>query len=260
METVKIIKIGGNVVDNPEKLSKFLRDFATLEGAKILVHGGGKIATKISESLGIKTTMIEGRRVTDKDTLGVVTMVYAGGVNKSIVSLLRAEGVNAFGLSGADGGLIISKKRAASPVDYGFVGDPIIEKFSVECASMLIDAGFIPVVAPITISEQGELLNTNADTVASTIAQALASKYKIELVYCFEKRGVLTDVNCEDSVISEITPEYFEELKAQGVIVDGMLPKLTNAFKAIGNGVEKVVICSSDMVAAKGYGGTTLKS
>lgn len=258
MKSVKVIKIGGNVVDNPEKLSKFLRDFASLEGAKILVHGGGKIATQISKSLGIETQMIDGRRVTDGDTLNVVTMVYAGLINKKIVAALRNEGVNSFGLCGADGGLIISKKRAANPVDYGFVGDPIVNKFGFKSAETLIDGGFMPIIAPITISEEGELLNTNADTVASTVAQALASKYEVELVYCFEKRGVLRDIEDENSVISQIDPQYFEELKSAGIVADGMLPKLTNAFKAIDNGVARVVICSSEEVATEGYGGTTL--
>lgn len=257
---VKVIKIGGNVVDNPEKLKKFLRDFAKIDGAKILVHGGGKIATQISKSLEIETKMIDGRRVTDKETLDVVTMVYAGLINKRIVAMLRAEGVNAFGLSGADGGLIVSKRRSPMPVDYGYVGDPIVEKFSVKSAEVLIDNGFTAVVAPITISDECELLNTNADTIASTIAQALSVKYDVELVYCFEKRGVLLDVNDENSLVAEINPEKFEKLKSEGVIVDGMLPKLSNAFKAIDKGVSTVVICSSDAVAEKGYGGTTLKN
>lgn len=255
---VKVIKIGGNVVDNPEKLNKFLRDFATIEGAKILVHGGGKIATQISKSVGIEAQMIDGRRVTDLETLKIVTMVYAGLINKNIVANLRTEGVESVGLCGADGGLIVSKRREPNPIDYGYVGDPIIDDFSLKTAKMFIDNGYTMVVAPITISASGELLNTNADTVASTIAQALAVVYDVELVYCFEKRGVLTDVNDENSVINEITPTYFEQLKCEGVIVDGMLPKLTNAFKAIDNGVNKVVICSSEAVSEVGYGGTSL--
>ncbi|MFI3267543.1 MAG: acetylglutamate kinase [Rikenellaceae bacterium] len=255
---VKVIKIGGNVVDNPEKLEKFLRDFATIKGAKILVHGGGKIATQISKSVGIEAQMIDGRRVTDAETLKVVIMVYAGLINKNIVAKLRSENVDAIGMCGADGGLIVSNKRKPNPVDYGYVGDPIIDNFSVKTAKMYIDNEYTMVVAPITISTENELLNTNADTIASTIAQALAKEYETELVYCFEKRGVLTDVNDDNSVISEITPSYFEQLKSEGVIVDGMLPKLTNAFKAIDNGVAKVVICSSEAVAEPGYGGTTL--
>lgn len=257
---MKVVKIGGNIVDNPEKLDRFLVDFASLDGDKILVHGGGKIATTISNALGIETQMIDGRRVTDAETLRVVTMVYAGLVNKTIVSKLQALNCNALGLSGADGRFIVSKKRAANPVDYGFVGDPIPEKFGLDTAKSLIDGGFTLVAAPITYSEEGELLNTNADTVAQTIALGVSAAYDVELVYCFEKPGVLMDVNDDGSVIPEITPAYFEELKAKGVVADGMLPKLENAFKAIVGGVRSVTICSAEMIARPGYGGTTLKS
>jgi len=256
---MKVVKIGGNIVDNPEKLDRFLTDFASLKGDKILVHGGGKIATTISKALGIETQMIDGRRVTDAETLQVVTMVYAGLINKTIVSKLQTRGCNALGLSGADGRFIVSKKRAAHPVDYGFVGDPIPEKFGLQTAKNLIGGGFTLVVAPITYSEEGELLNTNADTVAQTVALGMSAAYEVELIYCFEKRGVLMDINDEDSVIPEITPAYFEELKAKGIVADGMLPKLENAFKAISGGVKSVTICSAEMIARPGYGGTTLK-
>ncbi|MDR0954587.1 MAG: acetylglutamate kinase [Rikenellaceae bacterium] len=257
---IKVIKIGGNVVDNPEKLSRFLSDFAALEGDKILVHGGGKIATAISKSLGIETQMIDGRRVTDAPTLQVVTMVYAGWINKSIVNRLQTLGCNALGLSGADGRLIVSQKRAASPVDYGFVGDPIPEKFGIRTAQTLIEGGFTLVVAPITASEAGDLLNTNADTVAQTIALGMSAIDEVELVYCFEKAGVLLDVNDETSVLPEITPAYFAELKAQGIVSEGMIPKLENAFKAIAGGVRSVVICNAEMLSQPGYGGTTLRN
>jgi acetylglutamate kinase len=257
---MKVIKIGGNIVDNPEKLDRFLSDFASLAGNKILVHGGGKIATTIAKSLDIKTTMIDGRRVTDAETLKVVTMVYAGLVNKTIVARLQASGCNALGLSGADGQLIVSKKRPVEPVDYGYVGDPVPEKFGINTAKALIDSGFTLVIAPITWSEEGDLLNTNADTVAQTVALALSGDFDVELVYCFEKQGVLMDVNDDSSVIPEITPSDFAELKARGVVSEGMLPKLENAFRAIAGGVRSVSICSAERIACPGYGGTTLKA
>lgn len=257
---LKVVKIGGNVVDNPEKLDAFLRDFASLPGPKILVHGGGKIATGIGHALGIEARMIGGRRVTDAETLKVVTMVYAGLVNKTIVAKLRTMGCRAFGLCGADGDLILSRRRSPEPVDYGFVGDPLPDRFGRDTARMLIDGGYVPVVAPITADESGEsLLNTNADTVAQTVAVGMSAACETELVYCFEKRGVLSDVNDEGSVIPEITPDAFARLRAGGVVADGMLPKLENAFRAIGCGVSRVVICSSDAIASPGYGGTTLK-
>lgn len=259
MQSIKVIKIGGNVVDNPEKLQQFLRDFASLDGPKVLVHGGGKVATAISKGLGIEAQMIDGRRVTDAETLRIVTMVYAGLINKNIVAALQGEGCNALGLCGADGGLIQSKKRAvtAEGVDYGFVGDPV--DFNLGTATALIDGGLVPIVAPITYdAENGTLLNTNADTVAQTVAVGLAQKYPVELVYCFEKRGVLRDVNDDDSVISNINPELYEQLKADEIVADGMLPKLENAFKAINSGVRSVVICAAECLTMPGYGGTTL--
>ncbi|MCC8087827.1 MAG: acetylglutamate kinase [Rikenellaceae bacterium] len=255
---LKIFKIGGNVVDNPEKLDKFLTDFSTIEGKKILVHGGGKIATTVSKALGIETTMINGRRVTDAETLKVVTMVYAGLINKTIVSKLQRLGTNAIGLCGADGKLIVSKKRPAEPVDYGFVGDPDPEKFGTDTAQRLIDSGFNIVVAPITYSGEGELLNTNADTVAQTIALGMSKIYDTELVYCFEKSGVLRNVEDDSSVIRSITPEYFERLKEEGVVADGMLPKIENAIRAVRGGVKSVIICSSDCIKQDGYGGTVI--
>ena len=259
MQSVKVIKIGGNVVDNPEKLQQFLRDFASLEGPKVLIHGGGKVATAISKGLGIEARMIDGRRVTDGETLRIVTMVYAGLINKNIVAALQGEGCNALGLCGADGGLIRSKKRAvtAEGVDYGFVGDPA--DFNLDTATALIDGGLVPIVAPITYDpENGTLLNTNADTVAQTVAVGLAQKYPVELVYCFEKRGVLRNVEDDDSVISNIDPVLYEQLKAKGIVADGMLPKLENAFKAINSGVKNVVICAAERLTMPGYGGTTL--
>ena len=236
---LKVVKIGGNVVDNSEKLDRFLQDFASLEGPKVLVHGGGKIATTIGKALGIETQMIGGRRVTDAETLKVVTMVYAGLINKTIVAKLRTAGCNAVGLCGADGGLIVSRRRNPKPVDYGFVGDPELERFGTATAKTLIDAG---------------------DTVARTMAVGLSGTFETELVYCFEKRGVLMDVDDDRSVIPEITPARFAQLRADGIVADGMLPKLENAFDAIEHGVRSVAICSADAVAEKGYGGTTLKA
>lgn len=262
METLKVIKIGGNVVDHPEKLQQFLRDFATLEGHKVLVHGGGKVATAIARGLGIEAQMIDGRRVTDAEMLRIVTMVYAGLINKNIVAALQEEGCNALGLCGADGGLIRSKRRpvTAKGIDYGFVGDPT--DFNLDTAATLIEGGLVPVVAPITFDADSEtgggLLNTNADTVAQAVAVGLAKRYFVELVYCFEKRGVLRDVEDDNSVISGIDPALYERLKADGVVADGMLPKLDNAFTAIRSGVKSVVICAAERLTLPGYGGTTL--
>ena len=245
---LKVVKIGGNIVDNPEKLDRFLVDFASLPEPKILVHGGGKVATTVAKALGIETQMVGGRRVTDAETLKVVTMVYAGLINKTIVSKLQQAGCNAVGLSGADGGFIRSQRR-----------NPLPDRFGLPMARTLIDAGYTVVAAPITLDAAGEgLLNTNADTVAQTIAVGMSGVYDTELVYCFEKRGVLTDVDDDNSVIPEITPQRFAELKAAGVVADGMLPKLENAFRAIDNGVRSVVICSAEALTEPGYGGTRL--
>lgn len=254
---IKVVKIGGNIVDNPVKLEQFLTDFAALEGHKILVHGGGKVATTISRALGIETTMIGGRRVTDAETLKVVTMVYAGLVNKGIVAGLQGAGCRAVGLCGADGGFITSRRRSPEPVDYGFVGDP--ESVDTGLVADLMARGITVVAAPITCDGRGGLLNTNADTVAQSVATALAGAgHDVELVYCFEKRGVLADVDDEDSVIGDIDRERYAELKASGAVAEGMLPKLDNAFRAIECGVRSVVICSAENLLVDGYGGTTL--
>ena len=242
---IKVFKIGGNVVDNPAKLDSFLSDFASIQGAKILIHGGGKIATQISKSLGIQTTMIEGRRVTDADTLGVVTMVYAGGVNKDIVSRLQRKGLNTIGLCGADGRLIESHKRKPAPIDYGFVGDPF--RVNTSLLETLANAGYTVVVAPITFDESCGLLNT--DTVAASVATALAEKNEVELIFCFEKSGVLRDVGDESTLIESITRQELAGLKAEGVVADGMLPKLENSFKAIDGGVKRVRICAAENIA-----------
>lgn len=255
---LKVIKIGGNVVDNPAKLSSFLDDLSRLGEPFVLVHGGGKIATTISKSLGIETQMIDGRRVTDAQTLDVVTMVYAGLVNKKIVAALQTRGVNAFGLCGADGSLIVSERRKGGAVDYGFVGDPLADKFGVKTASMLLDGGFVPVVAPITHDGNGTLLNTNADTVARTVAVGLSSRYDVELVYCFELKGVMGSVDDPSSLIEHIDRGSYARLRADGVISGGMIPKIDNAFDAIDGGVASVVICGCDAIGEPNHGGTLI--
>ncbi|MCA0364054.1 MAG: acetylglutamate kinase [Bacteroidetes bacterium] len=243
---LNVIKIGGNVIDDPQKLDKFLLDFSLLPGNKILIHGGGKIATKIAEKLGIETQMVEGRRITDKPMLEVVTMVYGGLVNKQIVASLQSKNCNAIGLTGADGGAILAKKRPVKSIDYGFVGD--IEKVNSGFIENLLENGVAPVFAPLTYDIDGNMLNTNADTQASAIAVGMSQNFEVNLVYCFEKKGVLLDAEDDDSVISEIRPDYYEELKASGVIFAGMIPKLDNAFAALEKGVKKVTICQAEQL------------
>lgn len=275
---IKVIKIGGNVVDNPELLKKFARDFAEMPGMKILVHGGGVMASQMQKSMGMVPCMIEGRRVTDEDTLKVVAMVYAGWCNKNITALLQSEHCNAIGLSGADGNAIKAAKRAPMKVmnqetgeemmvDYGYVGDVTAESVNAKFLYSLLERGITPVLCAINHDGEGNLLNTNADTIASSVATAMANyryrsprevcckcedcthcsddgrlTHRVNLIYCFEKDGVLYDKNDDSSVIPEINEEYFAQLKAEGRVADGMIPKLTNAFKAISNGVDKVII------------------
>ncbi|OOQ61893.1 acetylglutamate kinase [Mucilaginibacter pedocola] len=246
MQALHIIKIGGNVIDNSENLHRFLKDFTALEGAKILVHGGGKVATQIGESMGIEAQMVDGRRITDIDTLRIVTMVYAGLINKNIVAQLQCYGTNAIGLTGADGDFIRAKKRPVKTIDYGFVGDINDDSINPANISKLIDAGFSPVFCALTHDGEGQMLNTNADTIASALALALSGLYETTLVYCFEKKGVLMDVDDDDSLIREINPERYEQLKAEKIIHSGMLPKLDNAFTAISCGVKAVIIGHSD--------------
>ena len=244
---LKVVKIGGNVVDNPAMLEKFTEEFAQLPGEKILVHGGGVMAGKVQEALGVEVVKIQGRRVTDAETLRVVTMVYAGLCNKNIVALLQSRGCNAIGLAGCDASVITARRRPpidieGSMVDFGFVGDVTAESVSVPVVRALLDAGMVPVFCAINHDGSGQLLNTNADTVASAVSSALSAK----LYYCFEKNGVLYDKFDDASVIPLIDREKFEELKAEGVIADGMLPKIENAFKALDEGSCEVVIKNSD--------------
>lgn len=237
-----IVKIGGNIVDDPDALKTFLSDFHRLEGRKILIHGGGVMATKMAEQLGIETKKVDGRRITDEETLKVVTMVYAGWINKNIVATLQKIGCNAIGLSGADANCIPSVRRNPERIDFGFVGDPNPDAINADFISQLIESGITPVFCAITHDENGSLLNTNADTVAYSLATALAKKYDTTLYYCFEKEGVLKDVNEPKSLISAINKHEFESLKELGIIADGMIPKLENSFRAIENGVSEVVI------------------
>lgn len=237
-----IIKIGGNVIDNSENLHHFLNDFSALEGYKILVHGGGKVATQLSETLGLEARVVDGRRITDIETLRVVTMVYGGLINKNIVAQLQRLGNNAIGLTGADGDFIRTKKRPVKTIDYGFVGDIDDTSVRAENISRLMDAGFTPVFSALTHDGDGQLLNTNADTIASALAVSLAKMYATTLIYCFEKRGVLQDINDEESLIRELNPDRYDELRTKQIIHSGMLPKLDNAFTAIACGVKAVII------------------
>jgi len=266
MKQLTIIKIGGNVIDNSANLHQFLLDFTDLPGDKILVHGGGKIATELSASLGIEAKMIDGRRITDIETLRIVTMVYAGLINKNMVAQLQAKGNNAIGLTGADGNIIQAKKRpivkskaadgegSMVEIDYGFVGDLDENSVAVDTLDRLLTAGLTPVLCAITHDGDTQLLNTNADTIASAVAVAMSSVYETRLVYCFEKKGVLKDVNDDGSVVRKIRSQEFEGLKADGTVAGGMIPKLHNAFEAIQKGVAAVYIGKADELPALGRG------
>ena len=243
---IKVVKIGGNIVDNPDALARFLRDFTALEGRKILVHGGGKEATRLGARLEIPSVMIDGRRVTSRDTLDVVTMVYAGLVNKRIVSQLQAIGCNAVGLSGADGDSIRSTRRSPQPVDYGYVGDINTDGVNVSLIGSLLDAGLTPVFCAITHDGEGTLLNCNADSVASALAIGMAGTTAADLVYCFEQPGVMEDIDRPDSLIPEITPALYASLKESGVVSKGMIPKIENALRAVELGVSSVTIKHAD--------------
>jgi acetylglutamate kinase len=257
MEQLTIIKIGGNVIDNSENLHRFLLDFTALPGDKILIHGGGKIATELGESLGIEAKMVDGRRITDIETLRIVTMVYAGLINKNMVAQLQAKGCNAIGLTGADGNVIKATIRPVKTIDYGYVGDLNEESVNVTTLTNLLQVGLTPVLCAITHDGDTQLLNTNADTIASAVAVAMAAHYETRLVYCFEKKGVLRNVVDEDTVVREIKANDFESLKADGTVAGGMIPKLHNAFEAIKQGVTAVYIGKADelpMLGVKEFG------
>ena len=243
MEKLTIIKVGGKVVEDEKSLQLLLTDFIKIKEKKILVHGGGKMATELSTKLGIKTKMVEGRRITDTDTLKVVTMVYAGLVNKNVVAKLQALQCNALGICGADLNIIKAVKRPAKPIDYGFVGD-IVEVNSKQFIT-LFNNDIMPVIAPLTHDCNGQLLNTNADTMAQSIAIALSKEYDVDLIYCFEKKGVLNNADDENSVIPFIDKKIFEDYKAKKIITEGMIPKLDNGFNALKQGVKKVIITNA---------------
>lgn len=251
-EKLTLIKVGGKIVEEEATLQTLLSDFAAIEGRKVLVHGGGRSATKLAARLGIESQMVNGRRITDAETLKIVTMVYGGLVNKNIVARLQACGVNALGLTGADMDVIRSVKRPVKDVDYGFVGD--VERVDATLLGDLIAKGVVPVMAPLTHDGCGNMLNTNADTIAGETAKALAQLFDVTLVYCFEKRGVLRDENDDDSVIPQITRADFEQLVADGVVQGGMIPKLENAFEALRAGVSQVIITQASAINTPGEG------
>ncbi len=260
MKKLYIIKIGGNVIDNPAACKLFLERFAAIKENKILIHGGGKIATEIAKKLGVETNMIEGRRITNEPMLDVVTMVYGGLVNKNIVAQLQAFGCNAIGLTGADAGVIEAQKRPVKDIDYGYVGD--IVAVNDKQLATFIDQKLVPIIAPLSFDRHlGKILNTNADTMASAVAVALSNSFEVNLMYCFEKKGVLADPTNDDSVIAEIDFETYTNHKNSGTINKGMIPKLDNAFAALTNGVAEVMICHADElteVIAENKSGTRL--
>lgn len=246
MDKLIVIKVGGKIVEEPETLLALLKDFARIEGHKVLVHGGGRSATQVAAKLGIESQMVNGRRITDLVTLKVVTMVYAGLVNKSIVAGLQALDVNALGLTGADLNYMRSEKRPVGEVDYGYVGD--VKEVHSEILANLIHQGVVPVLAPLTHDKKGNMLNTNADTIAGEAAKALAKHFDVTLMYCFEKEGVLMDADDDSSVIPQITREIFANYVSSGIIQGGMIPKLENAYEAIDAGVKEVIITKSENI------------
>ena len=245
-KNITVVKIGGNVIDNEVALARFVEDFAQLPSPKVLIHGGGKLATRLAEKLEIPTTMIEGRRVTDAATLDVVTMVYAGLVNKQVVAKLQAAGCNAIGLSGVDANVIPAVRRSPIPVDFGYVGDITAEKINTGFIATLLRAGVTPVFCAITHDAEGSLLNSNADSVASAVAVAASTIAPTYMHFCFEKLGVMRDIDDETSLIKEILPDSYRELREAGVVNKGMIPKIDNAFRAVEAGVQSVTIKHSD--------------
>lgn len=246
MKILKVIKIGGNIIDNEDSLHQFLVNFSKIVGPKILVHGGGKLATKLANQMGVEVKMTNGRRITDQDTLDIITMVYAGKINKNIVAKLQANNCNSIGFSGADGNSIISEKRPIKEVDFGLVGD--ITHVNTLTLELLLNNNITPVFCAITHDENGQLFNTNADTIASELAIGFSNQFKTELYYCFEKNGVLERIEDENSVIKNINSQTYKMLIKKGIIADGMLPKLNNCFHAINNKVDKVCIGKPEML------------
>lgn len=257
MKTLKVIKIGGNIIDDEKALALFLKGFAKLEGPKLLVHGGGKLATQLSKKMNVPVKMNGGRRITDEATLDIITMVYAGKINKTIVAQLQANDCNAIGFSGADGNTIVSDKRPVKTVDYGFAGD--IKQVKTTTLKLLLDNNITPVFCAITHDKKGQLLNTNADTIASELAIGFLKHFKTELYYCFEKNGVLKDILDEHSVIKNINTNTYQTLIKDGIIANGMLPKLSNCFNAIHKNVAKVYIGKPKMLFQKNSPCTTIQ-
>ena len=259
MESLYVIKIGGNIVDNPTWLTACLQSFAKLKGQAILVHGGGKLATSLATSMGVEQKIVDGRRITDEATLKIVTMVYAGYINKNIVAQLQAAGVHALGMSGVDGNLILAHKRINAGIDFGMVGD--IDAVNTDLLLQLLSKNSRLVIAPITHDGKGQLLNTNADTIAQSIATALAKTFQVHLIYGFEKEGVLKDVNDSNSVIAQMDKPFYEKLKEEKIVFEGMIPKLDNSFLALADGVQSVIIGKAEKMdeLIKGTAGTTIK-
>jgi acetylglutamate kinase len=259
MDNLYIVKIGGNIIDDEAKLIPFLESFAAVDANKILVHGGGKLATRMAEAMGIQQQVIDGRRITDVETLKIVTMVYAGYINKNIVAKLQVNNCNAIGLCGADGDAILAHKRKHPVMDYGFVGD--VDAINTGLIKNLIEKNLTPVFAPITHNQQGQLLNTNADTIAQELAKGMSTEYEVSLIYSFEKSGVLLDTNDDSTVVPMLKADYYQQLKAEEKIFAGMIPKLDNAFAALNSGVKKVIIGKAeqltDLIAGKA--GTTIR-
>ena len=256
MKSLIVLKVGGNVIDQPLVLEAVLRDFAARRSCRLLVHGGGKIAGKMMKDLGIEPKMVDGRRITDRQTLDIVTMVYAGLLNKNIVAALQSHTCNAIGLTGADANIIPAKKRPVKDVDYGFVGDVEPGCIQADRLTGLLTADLVPVIAPLTHDGAGMLLNTNADTIASSVAIALAKSFCVELVYCFEKEGVLRNPEDDSSVIDFLDEALYSRYKDEGVITAGMIPKLDNAFAALRAGVDQIRICSPNGIQ---QGGTKIR-
>jgi acetylglutamate kinase len=250
MDKLLVVKIGGNVIENRVALLDFLKDFAALEGPKILVHGGGKEATQMAKKLGVKVKLIEGRRVTDAQNLNLITMLYAGKLNKTIVAQLQALGCQSLGLSGADGNSILAEKRPAKPIDFGFVGD--LKTVNNSFFDLLLKEGISPVCCALSHDGNGQLLNTNADTIAATVAASLSNHYEVHLLYCFEKNGVLKDLNNDNSIIPSLNESDYKNLKTKGLLHTGMLPKLQNCFTALKKGVKYVKIGNPKMITESG--------
>lgn len=250
MDKLLVVKIGGNVIENRVALLEFLKDFAALEGPKILVHGGGKEATQMAKKLGVKVKLIEGRRVTDAQNLNLITMLYAGKLNKTIVAQLQALGCQSLGLSGADGNSILAEKRPAKPIDFGFVGD--LKTVNNSFFDLLLKEGISPVCCALSHDGNGQLLNTNADTIAATVAASLSNHYEVHLLYCFEKNGVLKDLNNDNSIIPSLNESDYKNLKTKGLLHTGMLPKLQNCFTALKKGVKYVKIGNPKMITESG--------